>query len=69
MCLSVLVTNREQHMFDKVKSITLKINLLSPITELVIHINNAFYSMKERSVCCRKNNLLKAAKVAVRNAQ
>ena len=41
-------------MFDKVKSITLKINLLFPITELNVHINNVFCSMKERNVCCRK---------------
>ena len=53
--LFVLVTRRkEQHMFDKIKSITLKINLLFPITELGIHINNVFCSMKERNVCCRK---------------
>lgn len=56
-------------MFDKVKSITLKVNLLFPITELIIYINIAFYSMKERSIYCRKNNLLMAAKIAVRSAQ
>lgn len=56
-------------MFDKVKSITLKVTLLFPITELVIHINIECYSMKESTVCCRKKDLLKAAKIAVRSAQ
>lgn len=59
MCILVLVMEKKaKHMFDKVKSITLEVTLLFPITELVIHINIAFYSMKESGVCCRKNNLL-----------
>lgn len=50
-------------MFDKVKSITLKVNLLFAITELGIHINNAFDNKKGRNRCDRLNNLLKAAKI------
>lgn len=52
-------------MFDKVKSITLKVNLLFAITELGIHINNAFDNKKGRNRCDRLNNLLKAAKIAM----
>ena len=56
-------------MSDKVKSIILRFNLPFPITELGIHMNNVFCSMKERNRCCRKKtNLWKVAKIAKRNA-
>lgn len=59
MYLFLLVTKRkEQHMSDKVKSLTLKINLLFPI-KLGVHINKVFCSMKERNVRGSKQQVTK----------
>jgi hypothetical protein len=41
---------KKQHIFDKLKSITLKVGLLFPITKLDMHINNAFREQK-REMC------------------